>query len=221
NSTAAKSKAEPLFSSSGTTNYIPIFTDSTGDIGNSVIYQNGGKVGIGFSGTMTANLVVGASAGGAVLNATNLADQDLNVIVSAPGASDKHTYFGPSVATNLTLGVGGAEKLRITNAGNVGIGTTAPATKLDVNGAVNAATSYNLGGSLFAFGSYANENAFLGFAGNSTTTGCCNTASGTVALRYNTTGQLNTASGTGALAFNTTGNYNTAIGEEALASNTT
>jgi len=69
-----------------------------------------------------------------VLNATNLADQDLNVIVSAPGASDKHTYFGPSVATNLTLGVGGAEKLRITNAGYVGIGTTTPSGALDVNG---------------------------------------------------------------------------------------
>src|SRR5208337_2529825 len=221
NSTAAKSKAEPLFTSSGTTNYIPIFTDSTGDIGNSNIYQStAGNVGIGFSNPQQ-RLVIGAPAGGIVLNSTNLADQDLNVIVSAPGATDKHTFFGPSTNTNLTLGVGGAEKLRITNAGNVGIGTTAPAAKLDVNGAVNAATSYNLGGSLFAFGSYANENAFLGFAGNSTTTGCCNTASGTVALRYNTTGQLNTASGTGALAFNTTGNYNTAIGEEALASNTT
>src|SRR5208337_677351 len=136
NSTAAKSKAEPLFSSSGTTNYIPIFTDSTGDIGNSVIYQNGGKVGIGFSGTMTAKLVVGASAGGAVLNASNLADQDLQVNVSAPGSSDKHTFFGPSAATTLTLGVGGLEMMWITNSGNVGIGTNAPAAKLAVNGNV-------------------------------------------------------------------------------------
>src|SRR5271157_128031 len=130
NSTAAKSKAEPLFSSSGTTNYIPIFTDSTGDIGNSVIYQNGGKVGIGFSGTMTANLVVGASAGGAVLNASNLVDQDMFVTVSAPGATDKHTYFGPSTNTNLTLGVGGVEKVRINSAGNVGIGFNNPQQRL-------------------------------------------------------------------------------------------
>src|SRR5208337_2367475 len=130
NSTAAKSKAEPLFSSCGTTNYIPIFTDSTGDIGNSVIYQNGGKVGIGFSGTMTANLVVGASAGGAVLNASNLVDQDMFVTVSAPGATDKHTYFGPSTNTNLTLGVGGVEKVRINSAGNVGIGFSNPQQRL-------------------------------------------------------------------------------------------
>src|SRR5208337_2199739 len=89
-STAGKSKAEPLFTSSGTTNYIPIFTDSTGDIGNSTIYQStSGNVGIGFSNPQQ-RLVIGAPAGGIVLNSTNLADQDLNVIVSAPGATDKH-----------------------------------------------------------------------------------------------------------------------------------
>ncbi len=129
-STAGKSKAEPLFTSSGTTNYIPIFTDSTGDIGNSTIYQStAGNVGIGFSNPQQ-RLVIGAPAGGTVLNATNLSDQDLNVIVTAPGATDKHTYFGPSVATNLTLGVGGLEKMRITSSGNVGIGDPNPQQRL-------------------------------------------------------------------------------------------
>ncbi len=129
-SKAAKSKAEPLFTSSGTTNYIPIFTDSTGDIGNSTIYQStAGNVGIGFSNPQQ-RLVIGAPAGGTVLNATNLSDQDLNVIVTAPGATDKHTYFGPSVATNLTLGVGGVEKVRINSAGNVGIGASNPQQRL-------------------------------------------------------------------------------------------
>src|SRR5579872_3493432 len=36
--------------------------------------------------------------------------------------------------------------------GNVGIGTTSPKAKLDVSGAVNVSTSFNLGGSPFAFG---------------------------------------------------------------------
>src|SRR5271157_1834221 len=129
-STAGKSKAEPLFTSSGTTNYIPIFTDSTGDIGNSTIYQStSGNVGIGFSNPQQ-RLVIGAPAGGIVLNSTNLSDQDLNVIVSAPGATDKHTFFGPSTNTNLTLGVGGVEKVRINNAGNVGIGYSNPQQRL-------------------------------------------------------------------------------------------
>jgi hypothetical protein len=101
----------------------------------------------------------------------------------------------------------------------IGIGTTAPAATLDVDGTVNAATSFNLGGTLFAYGSATSGNAFLGFAGNSTTTGGNNTAIGLLALGANTTGNFNTAAGEGALAHNTTGG-NTAIGFEAMFFNT-
>jgi trimeric autotransporter adhesin len=101
----------------------------------------------------------------------------------------------------------------------IGIGTTAPAAMLDVNGVVNAATSFNLAGTPFAYGSATSGNAFLGFAGNSTTTGGNNTAIGLLALRANTTGNFNTAAGEGALANNTTGG-NTAIGFEAMFFNT-
>lgn len=115
----------------------------------------------------------------------------------------------------------GSSKLFQSTTGSIGIGTTTPAANLDVDGTVNAATSYSLGGSAFAFGSYSNQNAFLGFAGNSTTTGVQNTASGYQALASNTTGQQNTASGFQALFANTTGNQNTAIGEWTLLANTT
>jgi Chaperone of endosialidase len=101
----------------------------------------------------------------------------------------------------------------------IGIGTTAPAATLDVDGTVNAATSFNLEGTRFAYGSVTSGNAFLGFAGNSTTTGGNNTAIGRLALRANTTGNYNTAAGEGALAHNTTG-ANTAIGFEAMFFNT-
>jgi hypothetical protein len=102
----------------------------------------------------------------------------------------------------------------------VGIGTTAPAATLDVNGAVNAATSFNLGGTPFAYGSATSGNAFLGFAGNATTTGGNNTAVGPLALGANTTGNFNTAAGESALAINSTGGGNTAIGFEAMFFNT-
>jgi hypothetical protein len=101
-------------------------------------------------------------------------------------------------------------------AGEIGIGTTTPSATLDVNGAVNAATSYNLGGTAFAFGSYAKANTFLGFAGNSTMTGSQNTATGYQALYSNTSGLGNTADGYYALLLNTTGCCNVASGTTAL-----
>jgi hypothetical protein len=115
----------------------------------------------------------------------------------------------------------GNSKLFQSATGNVGVGTKTPAATLDVNGAVNAATSYNVGGTAFAYGSYANSNAFLGFAGNSTMTGTSNTASGWLALYSNTTGYGNTASGFGTLGSNTAGSNNTAVGNNSLLQNTT
>jgi hypothetical protein len=150
---------------SGTQNYIPLWIDSAGDLGNSILYQSGTT--------------------------------------------------------------------------EVGINTTTPAATLDVNGIINAATSFNLGQNSFAFGNYSSFNAFLGFAGNSTssagtantgvgykalfnlnTSGGYNTASGYQALYLTTTGSSNTAHGAYALS-NTNGNYNTGSGYQALYGNTT
>jgi hypothetical protein len=105
--------------------------------------------------------------------------------------------------------------------GKIGIGTTTPTATLDVNGAINAATSYHLGSRPFAFGSYTNANAMLGFAGNSTMTGAGNTATGAGAMYSNTTGSFNTANGEEVLYYNTTGTFNTAIGGFALGVNST
>jgi hypothetical protein len=61
------------------------------------------------------------------------------------------------------------------------------------SGVVNATTSFDIGGTPFAFGAYLGGNVFLGFAGNSAMTGGGNTASGGGALSSNTTGGNNTA----------------------------
>jgi hypothetical protein len=86
---------------------------------------------------------------------------------------------------------------------------------------VNSTNGYDLNGKLFATGSFANSNAYLGFAGNTSSTGLDNTANGYKALLSNTTGTSNTASGSFALSSNTTGYYNTADGRSALTSNST
>ena len=107
-----------------------------------------------------------------------------------------------------------------TSGTDVGIGTTTPVATLDVNGAVNTSTSFNLGGVAFAFGSYTNQNVFLGFAGNATTTGGGNVASGYQALYGNTSGSSNTAIGPYALSSNTTGTDNVAMGSALIANST-
>jgi trimeric autotransporter adhesin len=106
-------------------------------------------------------------------------------------------------------------------AGRIGIGTTTPAAALDVNGTVNAATGYSVGGIPFASGSLS-YNTFLGFyAGNTTMTGGSNTAVGLLAFPHNTTGTFNTTIGEASLEANTTGTENAAIGSGALELNTT
>ena len=82
-------------------------------------------------------------------------------------------------------------------------------------------SSFQIGSNLFDYGSYANQNAFLGFAGNSTMTGIRNTAAGVLALSSNTTGGVNTAIGYNALLSNTAGNSNVAVGWAANLGTTT
>jgi hypothetical protein len=102
--------------------------------------------------------------------------------------------------------------------GNEGVTGNVTASGEVQGGVVNATTSFDIGGLAFAFGS--DQNAFLGFAGNSAMTGQGNTATGYQSLYFNTSGSFNTANGLNALYDNTASN-NTATGFQALVSNTT
>ncbi len=126
---------------------------------------------------------------------------------------------GGGTSGNVTLNVD-TTKVPQLNTGNTFTGNQTVNGNLSATGVV-IGTGFQIGSNLFAFGSYAKRNAFLGFAGNSTMTGTANTASGYQALNSNTTGRNNTASGYQALTSNTTGGNNTASGYLALTSNTT
>jgi hypothetical protein len=120
-----------------------------------------------------------------------------------------------SAGTDLLGGgvvsLGGSTTLNLDTAKVPQLGTANTFTgNQTVNGNLSATgvvtgSSYQIGSNLFAFGSYSNFNAFLGFAGNTTMTGNANTASGYGALYYNTTGTGNTTTGFEALESNTTG----------------
>jgi trimeric autotransporter adhesin len=123
--------------------------------------------------------------------------------------------LGSSTTLNLDT-----TKVPQLNGANAFTGNQTVNGNLSASGVVSG-SGYQIGSNLFAFGSYANANAFLGFAGNPSTTGTQNVASGVTALSTNTSGTYNTAIGYAALASNTSGGANVASGWEALFGNTT
>jgi hypothetical protein len=157
---------------------------------------------------------------------------------------------GPGTITGLTAGTaltgGGTSgsvtlnldtsKVPLLAASNTFTGNQTMNGNVSATGTV-AGSSFEIGSNLFGFGSYDNASAYLGFAGNTTSTGlsdtgigeyalasdtygATNTAIGSLALYQNTTGYSNTATGVNVLYANTTGTNNTATGFGALQSNT-
>ncbi len=110
-------------------------------------------------------------------------------------------------------------KVPLLSAANTFTGNQTVSGNLSATGLVTG-SGYQIGSSLFAFGNATNENAFLGFAGNTTMTGLGNTATGFQALATNTTGSNNAASGYQTLQSNTTGSANVGIGLQTLKNNT-
>ena len=169
-----------------------------------------------FPGTGTGNgTITGVTAGAALTGGGSSGAVTLNVdTTKVPLLAASNTFTGNQTIT-----------------GNLGVSGTASA------GIVNAATAFDLGGSLFGF-STGDSNTGIGLGAlnpkttgfestasghnalANNTTGYANTADGAYALVSNTTGYENTASGDGALFFNTIGNDNTANGSNALSMNT-
>jgi len=175
----------------------------------------------------TLNLLYGL--GTAAPAETGLKLSSKGILSFAPGQTFPGTGDGSvtSVATGLGLKGG-----TIIKAGTLTIDTTvvpqlAAANTFTGNQTVKGnlsatgvvtGSSFQIAGtedSIFAFGNYLTNNAFLGFAGNTTMTGIGNTGVGFGALFSNATGANNTALGDGALRY-ATGSLNTAIGSGAL-----
>jgi hypothetical protein len=131
--------------------------------------------------------------------------------------------LGTTNSIPLRLTTNNSTRLYISTGGNVGIGTTGPVQKLDVNGNINLAKGYGL---------YMENRRVLRvdstlksvFLGNSTgvmNTGVSNSATGYYALTANTSGSYNSVNGNQAMYYNTTGSQNSGFGYAALWRNET
>ena len=118
---------------SGTTNTITKFTSSS-TIGNSGITDDGTIVSLGYTDNrFIGNYYSTSYQNGLLFNANNRSTG----LISKSGDATDYIWFGTA---------GGTERMRIVNGGNIGINTTSPSYKLDVNGSIGGTSFVKSGG---------------------------------------------------------------------------
>ena len=194
-SAASQLASTPAIVASGASaGYLPVFTDAAGDIGNSLLYQSNGNIGVGTTspgfpmhfvsqgpsnavvavdgyGATTGVAFIGRHARGTMAAPAALMANDNIFTIQGRGyyssADGTNQGFSPSsrafikifAAENWTdIGQGAyisfattpagtnpgsssaTEKMRLTDMGYLGIGTTTPASPLSVNGTIQSIT---------------------------------------------------------------------------------
>jgi hypothetical protein len=125
---------------SGTANYIPIWTNST-TLGNSILFQMGGKVGVGTS-TPAARLDVPGSGRDILIGDAGCGKGYGGIGFGALSACSNYPLLGDGTDTFLNRSKGGTLYFRegngtemvVARGGNVGIGTPTSLANLEVNG---------------------------------------------------------------------------------------
>jgi hypothetical protein len=196
-----------------------IATHNSNTIGN--LFTTAGNIGIG-----TTSPVQKLEVGGAIRISTAPSisyDGDASIMFNQSGVGPTIQGYQFDVRTGSTT-----SSMRITNTGNVGIGTTSPIQKLDVNGTIRSLGGTNLGIELFHNGSkgtivsynrtsnsynglelgssfiqmYTNDNLILNITGGNV--GIANT---TPLYTLDVNGTFDVSNSNGLILFNSAGNF--------------
>jgi len=127
--------------------------------------DSSGNVGIGTT-SPTAKIHAFSPANGRGLKLQNSSSISASYVTFVSDDGTEDALIGNTASNagqdNLVMLTGGAERMRITSAGNVGIGTSSPSTALEVSGTVTATAFSGDGSGLtgISAGGFANMQAF-------------------------------------------------------------
>src|SRR5579863_5168310 len=204
----------------GASSYIGVYgTGSTGMVGTSSSASGTGVQGSATStsgnnfgvygitnspsgyGVYGVNFVTSGTTAGVYGTTASTQGYGVQGVAAGPGGAAGFFQVNQSSATILQGNNNNSTEFKVDSAGDV-----------IAAGAVSG-SSFQIGGTLFDYGSYGNGNAFLGFAGSPNTNNTVQLDAGVgLSALGNDTGGFNTAVGAAALGSDTTGGGNTAIG---------